>query len=359
MTTNNENEFEHRFNYREAWAESRKRFFYHLHESNEVWMNLVRLIVTTATTLITFTAIFHNNVQSVINESSNPRACSVHVIIGLSSFVGAIIFGICQEIDFAYEQGRQAREFGAKICEYSSFINAGEEIGIQKISKNETYVQNLSIIFGILEIFTFFIGIICILIYGLLRLKFLFGHIFIISTIWGSFILFSIFMFHRYRDRIFLNLNKPNGVKMEKGGLMKEIENDCLEKQFESLGADLGYEANLIAQRTTWFVVSQAFFFTSLAAAIKGDSNAKLKDSLLFPMIPWASLITCIAIFSSVVVAIRIADKIRSKRDEIAEKLKPKSYTKRTQAEILIGLLPSWLLPIVFAYCWVSILNVQ
>ncbi|MBL8013424.1 MAG: hypothetical protein JNN05_06200 [Candidatus Omnitrophica bacterium] len=132
------------------------------------------------------------------------------------------------------------------------------------------------------------------------------------------------------------------------------------EKVYELLRNELTYEANLIAHRTSWFVASQAFFFTSLAAALNRDPNVAftLKNSLLFPMIPWVSLTVCIVIFLSVVAAVVSADKVRHRlHDMVKTNPYAGAFVQRSKIAIILGLLPSFVLPLIFAACWIIILR--
>ena len=131
------------------------------------------------------------------------------------------------------------------------------------------------------------------------------------------------------------------------------------EKLFELLRAELTYEANLIAHRTSWFVASQAFFFTSVAAALDRTPGVPftLKNSLLFPLIPQVALIVCLVILASVLAAIFSADQVRVTLIGLGT-LHPlaKSFVTRNKWIIIGGLLPSFILPIVFAIAWIVIL---
>ena len=153
------------------------------------------------------------------------------------------------------------------------------------------------------------------------------------------------------------NLNMKN---MQKQGMIesKNLE-DQADKIFEHLRNELTYEANLIANRTSWFVASQAFFFTSLSAAIDRSPGVpfKLRNSLLFPLIPWISLCVCIVIFISVMAAICSTDKVRAKINEIKDTNPFASgFIPRSNMVIIAGLLPSFILPIIFAFSWILIL---
>lgn len=124
----------------------------------------------------------------------------------------------------------------------------------------------------------------------------------------------------------------------------------CDAEKYKLLRDELTYEANLITQRTTWFVASQAFFFTSLAIALNRSENVTfaLENSLLFPMIPVVSLIVCITTFIAILAGNSAANKVRAQ-------LGP-PFPKRRRLIVVFGLLPSFVLPIAFALCWIFIL---
>lgn len=164
------------------------------------------------------------------------------------------------------------------------------------------------------------------------------------------------------------NLEKKNDkiVSVEKSlqesqeAVKTVVESAKSEKIYELLRNELTYEANLIAHRTSWFVASQAFFFTSLAAALNRDPNVPftLRNSLLYPMIPWVSLAVCIVIFLSVVAAVISADKIRQRLHDMGT-TNPYAgaFVPRSKIAIITGLLPSFVLPLIFAACWIIILR--
>jgi hypothetical protein len=132
------------------------------------------------------------------------------------------------------------------------------------------------------------------------------------------------------------------------------------DKIFELLRNELTYEANLIANRTSWFVAAQAFFFTALASALDRTPGVPFtfKNSLLFPLIPWVSLIVCVVIFISVLAAISSANKTRERIKGLTTS--PPHVSEifpRSKLVIIAGLLPSLILPLIFAICWLIILR--
>jgi len=132
------------------------------------------------------------------------------------------------------------------------------------------------------------------------------------------------------------------------------------DKTYQLLRDELSYEANLITLRTSWFVASQAFFFTSLAIALNRSPNVTfaLENSVLFPLVPWVSLIVCGATFLAVLSGICSANKVRAKIKELAPNNQlAAQFPQRGFLIITGGLLPSFGLPVVFAICWIMILR--
>jgi hypothetical protein len=129
--------------------------------------------------------------------------------------------------------------------------------------------------------------------------------------------------------------------------------------QFTCLRNEITYEANLIVQRTSWFVGSQAFFFASLAIGIdKNASPASLDTSVYFPLIPLLSFIVCALTIASVNAAAAAASVYRDRLDQFVSEHKEYEILWRKPSKMIyhLGLLSTQFLPIVFLIAWFYIL---
>jgi hypothetical protein len=128
---------------------------------------------------------------------------------------------------------------------------------------------------------------------------------------------------------------------------------------FSRLREEITYEANLIVQRTSWFVGSQAFFFASLAIGMDQTVTPKdLTTSVYFPLIPILSFIVCTLTILSVHAAAASASVYRERLDTFVNKNREYEHLWRKPTKMVyhLGLLSTQFLPIVFLIAWFYIL---
>lgn len=126
---------------------------------------------------------------------------------------------------------------------------------------------------------------------------------------------------------------------------------------FQALRSEITYEANLIVQRTSWFVASQAFFFSSLAIDPIVKTRTSNSSGILYfpyPIVPVLALAVCVLTIVSVHAAAAAAAVYRNRlntfvADNDAYALLWKKPSKRIY---VFGLASTLILPYVFLAAW-------
>lgn len=134
-----------------------------------------------------------------------------------------------------------------------------------------------------------------------------------------------------------------------------------LDFQFQALRTEISFEANLIVQRTSWFVAAQAFFFASLAIDPKVPAAAVGATKILYfphPMIPFLALIISVLTAISVHAAVSAARIYRERLNKFVETHKEyESLWKKPPRMLQKLAMPSVLsLPYVFLIAWAYLL---
>ncbi|MEM7083131.1 MAG: hypothetical protein AAF465_10385 [Pseudomonadota bacterium] len=140
---------------------------------------------------------------------------------------------------------------------------------------------------------------------------------------------------------------------------MSEETPSRLEFQFVRLREEISYEANLIVQRTSWFVGAQAFFFASLAVGLDPTATERtVKVSLLFPLIPYLSIMVCILTILSVSAAVASATVYRDRLEDFVQEHREFEFLWRKPPKLIyhFGLLSTQVLPFVFLAAWIYLL---
>jgi hypothetical protein len=123
------------------------------------------------------------------------------------------------------------------------------------------------------------------------------------------------------------------------------------------------HEDNLIVQRLSWLVASQAFLFTAYAITTNGLTNVDPKlagrfleqATLLFRLIPTVAVSVAVLIYISVLAALRAIRQIRRlyQTSSISSDLPPIQTSASTR---LLGLSAPLLLPLLFVSVWLVLL---
>jgi hypothetical protein len=123
-------------------------------------------------------------------------------------------------------------------------------------------------------------------------------------------------------------------------------------------------EHNILNQRTIWLAISQSFFFGSYASAANAPKEAKspifaTQQDLLLWLIPSAALVACICIFFGVIARSISMQALQKKFDlsgQFDENYPPLDAGTNVK---LMEVFSVWILPLVFAVTWITILVTQ
>jgi hypothetical protein len=119
------------------------------------------------------------------------------------------------------------------------------------------------------------------------------------------------------------------------------------------------YEGNLIVQRLSWLVTSQAFLFTAYAITTSGLSNLASKsanvyleqEALLFRLIPLVAISNALLIYCGILGALKaIRELRRAYRVKAIPQEEPLIQTS-TEARLL-GIAAPLVLPLLFVAVW-------
>lgn len=123
------------------------------------------------------------------------------------------------------------------------------------------------------------------------------------------------------------------------------------------------HEDNLIVQRLSWLVASQAFLFTAYAITTNGLTALDQKSagrfveqaSLLFRLIPTVAICVALLIYISILAALRAIRQIRHLYESrpVSPELPPIQTSATTR---LLGLSAPLLLPLLFVSVWLVLL---
>jgi len=123
------------------------------------------------------------------------------------------------------------------------------------------------------------------------------------------------------------------------------------------------HEDNLIVQRLSWLVASQAFLFTAYAITTNGLTSIDLKAAgryteqaaLLFRLIPTVAISVAVLIDISILAALRAIRQMRRlyRMREISPDVPPIQTAASTR---LLGLSAPLLLPLLFVSVWLVLL---
>ncbi len=132
---------------------------------------------------------------------------------------------------------------------------------------------------------------------------------------------------------------------------------------FNRLRAEIDHEANMIVQRTSWFVSSQAFLLASTALGIdKSKSGAfTIENSIYYPVIPIVAMVISLLTIIAISVAVRRANQhVKKIFDFVHNNPEFKDIWIYTDGlPSFLGLANTQWLPYVFLIAWFFILDLS
>src|SRR5919109_2503578 len=132
---------------------------------------------------------------------------------------------------------------------------------------------------------------------------------------------------------------------------------------YHIIRSQIEHEDNLINQRLSWFVASQAFLFSAYAILLNAPSQVRLQSfaaqqDILFPLIPLVGIGVSILIYVTIIAAMLATANLRRflkshVKDEEMALLPPVQGYRQT---LLLGQASPVLIPFVFMISWIWLL---
>jgi hypothetical protein len=139
-----------------ARSEYSEQIEYALEESNKLWHNLIRLIITLSSSFLLLTLALADKLFPKIYQSIE---FSTYLTISWVFLFFAIISGIVAEIDNAIFFGNQGSDKGKALREIDKKIAKGLQEDVIEIP--EAYIINAPITWGVISINSFIFAIYC------------------------------------------------------------------------------------------------------------------------------------------------------------------------------------------------------
>ena len=154
-------------------------------------------------------------------------------------------------------------------------------------------------------------------------------------------------------------------LQMEKG--MEEtksvVESISKIQYYQIIRSQIEHEDNLINQRLSWFVASQAFLFSAYAILLNAPSQVRLQSfaaqqNILFSLIPVVAIGMSILIYITVIAALLAMANLRRlleshMKEEESALLPPVQGYRQT---LLLGQASPVLIPFLFMISWIVLL---
>jgi hypothetical protein len=154
-------------------------------------------------------------------------------------------------------------------------------------------------------------------------------------------------------------------LQMEKG--MEEtksvVESISEIQYYQLIRSQIEHEDNLINQRLSWFVASQAFLFSAYAILLNAPSRVRLQSfatqqNILFSLIPVVAIGMSILIYITVIAALLAMANLRRlleshMKEEKSALLPPVQGYRQT---LLLGQASPVLIPFLFMISWIVLL---
>ena len=124
------------------------------------------------------------------------------------------------------------------------------------------------------------------------------------------------------------------------------------------------HEDNLVMQRLSWLVASQAFLFSAYAITLNGLSSATqpalqnfmAQERRLYSLIPIVAILTCALIYASILAAAKAIAALRnSYRSRFSQEERNLPDIMASPSTRRLGLSAPILLPLVFMIVWFSL----
>ena len=129
---------------------------YPMEESNKLWHNLIRLIITLSSSFLLLTLAL---ADKLFPKAFQSIEFSTYLTISWVSLFFAIISGIVAEIDNTIFFGNQGADIGKTIKEIDEKIAKGLQEDVVEIPEN--YIINAPIAWGVISINSFVFAIYC------------------------------------------------------------------------------------------------------------------------------------------------------------------------------------------------------
>lgn len=138
---------------------------------------------------------------------------------------------------------------------------------------------------------------------------------------------------------------------------------------YELIRGQIDHQDNLVSQRVTWQIITQAFFFGAYASVLNAPKEAKsplfeAEQLLLLWLLPIAGLLAGALTYISIIVSLKTIEYLRSLYESFSDSKTPEEDTSSKLYPHIQGLphltkwaklTPMWM-PAVFTFAWLTIL---
>jgi hypothetical protein len=128
-------------------------------------------------------------------------------------------------------------------------------------------------------------------------------------------------------------------------------------EQYATLRNEVKHEDDLIGQRVSWFMASQAFLLVSLAIAHKGETDMPTSaNNNLFPLVPVVALVASILIFLGVLAGTMALQQWRVRLKDLAARHPELPYVKYESFIVPAAWSGPLVAPLAFIAAWLYLL---
>jgi hypothetical protein len=136
-----------------------------------------------------------------------------------------------------------------------------------------------------------------------------------------------------------------------------------LVEQYQVVRSQIEHEDNLVSQRLSWLLASQAFLFTAYAITLNGPVQLHYQAyeshvRLLIVLLPLVGIISALLIWASILAGIAAMKKLKSDFEQRVGKSVPLGLPpiQTTGAALRGGQLGPVLIPLLFLSVWMVLL---
>jgi hypothetical protein len=130
-----------------------------------------------------------------------------------------------------------------------------------------------------------------------------------------------------------------------------------VDQLYQFYRAEVKHEDDLIGQRISWFMASQAFLLTALAIAHKGETAMPSgKNNPFFPMVPIVALVASILIFAGVIAGTVALAHWRTKLRRLVSEYPELPYVRNEPWIVPAAWSAPLIIPLAFISAWVYLL---